>query len=75
MLCSRGGGIIKPAVAQSDSRLEHLVLAGPPGPLSIPLAYLVVNDNLSGIADSVELVLWADQISCGRWSPGGRRIS
>lgn len=55
------GGLSKPAVAQSDSRLEHLVLAGPPGPLSIPLAYLVVNDRLSSIADSVELVLWADQ--------------
>jgi NitT/TauT family transport system substrate-binding protein len=55
------GTSFQPAVAQSSDRLEQLVLAGPPGPLSIPLAYLVVNDKLSELADNVQLVLWEDQ--------------
>lgn len=46
------------AVAQPSAKLDRLILAGPPGPLSIPLAYLVVNDKLAEIADEVELVLW-----------------
>ncbi len=47
-----------PGTAQPSAQLDRLILAGPPGPLSIPLAYLVVNDRLSDIADEVELVLW-----------------
>lgn len=50
-----------PADAQSTAELDRLVLAGPPGPLSIPLAYLVINNRLAEIADDVELVLWEDQ--------------
>lgn len=54
-------GLSSPVTAQSTGRLERLVLAGPPGPLSIPLAYVVVNDRLADVADEVELVLWEDQ--------------
>lgn len=47
--------------AQTTPQLDELVLAGPPGPLSIPLAYLVTSDKLADVADRVELVLWEDQ--------------
>jgi NitT/TauT family transport system substrate-binding protein len=53
-------GLPQKTTAQSD-KLDTLVLAGPPGPLSIPLVYLVANDKLSNVADDVELVLWEDQ--------------
>lgn len=54
------GAMPSTTTAQSD-QLERLVLAGPPGPLSIPLVYLVSNDKLADLADEVELVLWQDQ--------------
>ena len=50
-----------PIAAQNPDRLDRLVLAGPPGPLSIPLVYLVANDKLAGVADEVEFVVWQDQ--------------
>jgi NitT/TauT family transport system substrate-binding protein len=50
-----------PAMAQSDDKLDRLVLVGPPGPMSIPLAYLVVNDKLADVAGEVELVIWENQ--------------
>ncbi|HEX2905560.1 MAG TPA: PhnD/SsuA/transferrin family substrate-binding protein [Phototrophicaceae bacterium] len=61
-----------PVGAQSPEKLEHLVLAGPPGPLSIPLAYLVANDKLAEIADDVELVLWEDQNQLRAMIAGGQ---
>ena len=54
-------GIVPTTTAQSDDKLDRLVLVGPPGPMSIPLAYLVVNDKLADVADEVELVIWENQ--------------
>jgi len=45
----------------APAKLKQLVLAGSPGPMSIPLAYLVVNNKLADVADSVKLVMWEDQ--------------
>jgi NitT/TauT family transport system substrate-binding protein len=55
------GTLIPTVTAQSDEKLDRLVLVGPPGPMSIPLAYLVVNDKLADVADEVELVIWENQ--------------
>lgn len=55
------GALAPTATAQSDEKLDRLVLVGPPGPMSIPLAYLVVNDKLADVADEVELVIWENQ--------------
>lgn len=62
---------VPPTAAQSAAA-DRLVLAGPPGPLSIPLAYLVVNDRLAGVADTVELVLWEDQNQLRALVAGGQ---
>ncbi len=50
-----------PQTAAQSNKLDKLVLAGPPGPLSIPFVYLIANDKLSDVADDVELMLWEDQ--------------
>lgn len=46
------------------SKLDKLTLVAPPGPMAIPMAYLVVNDKLADIAEETELVIWenADQL-------------
>jgi NitT/TauT family transport system substrate-binding protein len=38
--------------------MPKLTLVGPPGPMAIPLAYLVENDKLSDIASETELMIW-----------------
>ncbi len=61
-----------PPTAAQAALTDRLVLAGPPGPLSIPLAYLVVNDRLAEVADEVELVLWEDQNQLRALVAGGQ---
>lgn len=48
----------------TTAKLEKLTLVAPPGPMAIPLAYLVVNDKLADVAEKTELVIWenADQL-------------
>ena len=43
---------------ETSIKMERLVLVAPPGPMAIPLAYLVVNDKLSNVAEETELVVW-----------------
>ncbi|MCL0040323.1 ABC transporter substrate-binding protein [Thermodesulfovibrionales bacterium] len=43
---------------QMPELLPKLTIVGPPGPLSIPLAYIVENDKLSDIAEETELVIY-----------------
>jgi NitT/TauT family transport system substrate-binding protein len=43
---------------QTPDRIPELVLVGPPGPMAIPLAYLVENNKLDDIAENTELVIW-----------------
>lgn len=45
-------------------KLAKLTLVAPPGPMAIPLAYMVVNDKLHEVADRAEVVVWenADQL-------------
>jgi NitT/TauT family transport system substrate-binding protein len=61
LVAALGAGLPATHTAAQPDTLDKLVLVGPPGPLSIPLAYLVANDKLSDVADEVELVLWEDQ--------------
>ena len=39
-------------------KLSKLILVGPPGPMAIPLAYMVENDKLADVAEKTELVIW-----------------
>lgn len=38
--------------------MSKLTLVAPPGPLAVPMAYLVAYDKLDAVAEQVELVLW-----------------
>lgn len=38
--------------------LERLTLVAPPGPLAIPMVYLVVNNRLGAIAHEIEFFIW-----------------
>ncbi|MEM7336770.1 MAG: ABC transporter substrate-binding protein, partial [Chloroflexota bacterium] len=56
-------GLVTHACSQQTStastdKLDKLVLVGPPGPMSIPLAYLVVNNKLAEVAEEVELIVF-----------------
>ena len=46
------------------AKLPKLTLVAPPGPMAIPLAYMVANNKLADVADKVDLVIWenADQL-------------
>jgi NitT/TauT family transport system substrate-binding protein len=46
------------------AKLPKLTLVAPPGPMAIPMAYMVVNDKLADLAEETELVIWenADQL-------------
>lgn len=59
-------------LAMQSEKLDRLVLTGPPGPLSIPLIYLVANDRLANVAEVVELVLWEDQNQLRALIAGGQ---
>lgn len=45
-------------------RLPKLTLVAPPGPMAIPMAYMVVNGKLDTVAEKTDLVVWqnADQL-------------
>ncbi|MEN4006507.1 MAG: hypothetical protein PQ964_04030 [Methanobacteriaceae archaeon] len=40
--------------------LPKLTIVGPPGPSSVPLAYMVEHNKLSGIAAETELIIFKD---------------
>jgi NitT/TauT family transport system substrate-binding protein len=40
------------------AKLERLTLVASPGPMAIPMAYLVANDKLASVAETTELVIW-----------------
>ena len=46
------------------TKVDKLTLVAPPGPMAIPMAYMVVNDKLADVAEETELVIWenADQL-------------
>ncbi len=48
------------ALASGDQRdrMSTLTLVAPPGPMAIPMARLVVDGRLDGIADKIEFFLW-----------------
>lgn len=46
-------------VATSPSvKLDKLTCVAPPGPMAVPMAYLVVNDRLAEVAQETELLMW-----------------
>jgi NitT/TauT family transport system substrate-binding protein len=40
------------------AKVQKLTLVAPPGPMAIPMAYLVVNDKLAEVAESTEVIVW-----------------
>jgi NitT/TauT family transport system substrate-binding protein len=40
--------------------LPRLIIVGPPGPMSVPLAYMVAHDRLADIAEITELIIFKD---------------
>ncbi len=54
------GGLLAIADSPSPEPLEKLTLVAPPGPMAIPMAYLVVNDKLSAIAEEIDFYLWSN---------------
>jgi len=48
------------AVPLPPELLPKLTIVGPPGPLSVPLAYMVEHYRLSGIAEEAELIVFKD---------------
>jgi NitT/TauT family transport system substrate-binding protein len=52
------------STSTAAAKLPKLTLVGPPGPMAIPLAYMVVNNKLADVADKTEVVVWenADQL-------------
>ncbi len=65
LLVTAGCGGSAPATTSTAvTKLDKLTLVAPPGPMAIPMAYLVVNDKLAGVAEETELVIWenADQL-------------
>ncbi len=54
-----GGSQTKAFSASSEmEKLPKLVLVGPPGPMAIPLAYIVENNKLNDVAEKTELLIW-----------------
>ena len=43
---------------QTPELIPKLTIMGPPGPLSVPLAYMVENDKLAHIAEETDLIIW-----------------
>ncbi|MEM7801229.1 MAG: ABC transporter substrate-binding protein [Chloroflexota bacterium] len=58
MLMILGSACGQTEPTQSVEKVDKLVLVGPPGPVSIPLAYMVVNDKLADVAEEVELIVF-----------------
>jgi len=71
MLALPSGGAV-PAPAAKGTLIPNLVLVAPPGPLSIPAAYLVVNNRLAAVAEQVELVIWANPAQVKAIVAGGQ---
>jgi NitT/TauT family transport system substrate-binding protein len=64
-LVAAGCGDSTPATtATAVAKLDRLTLVAPPGPMAIPMAYMVVNDRLAEVAEEAELLIWenADQL-------------
>lgn len=40
------------------AKLPKLTLVAPPGPMAMPMAYLVANNSLAAVAEATELVIW-----------------
>ena len=40
------------------AKIKKLTLVAPPGPMAIPMAYLVVNDKLAEVAENTEVIVW-----------------
>lgn len=63
MMLTLAAGCPVPAsveVPQPPELLPRLTIVGPPGPLSVPLAYMVEHDRLSDIAEKAELIIFKD---------------
>jgi NitT/TauT family transport system substrate-binding protein len=58
------GGSTSDTMSTAVAKLDRLTLVAPPGPMAIPMAYLVVNDKLADVAEETELLVWenADQL-------------
>ena len=58
------GGSTPDSTSTAVTKLDKLTLVAPPGPMAIPMAYLVVNDKLADVAEETELLIWenADQL-------------
>jgi NitT/TauT family transport system substrate-binding protein len=52
------------ATSTTTAKLDKLTLVAAPGPMAIPMAYLVANDRLADVAQETELLVWenADQL-------------
>jgi NitT/TauT family transport system substrate-binding protein len=50
--------------ATAAAKLPKLTLVASPGPMAIPLEYMVANNKLANVADKTELLIWenADQL-------------
>lgn len=46
------------ATTTTTAKLPKLTLVAPPGPMAMPMAYLVANDKLAAVAEKTELVIW-----------------
>lgn len=46
------------STAVSLPKLGKLTLVASPGPMAIPLAYLVINDKLAEVAEKAEVIVW-----------------
>ncbi|MCD5416612.1 ABC transporter substrate-binding protein [Candidatus Bipolaricaulota bacterium] len=53
-----GGAADAGAADTEGAPLERITLVAPPGPLAIPMVYLVVNNRLSAIAEEIDFSLW-----------------
>lgn len=40
------------------TKLPKLTLVAPPGPMAMPMAYLVANNSLAAVAETTELIIW-----------------
>jgi NitT/TauT family transport system substrate-binding protein len=48
----------------TTAKLDKLTLVAPPGPMAIPMAYIVANNRLADVANTTDVVIWetADQL-------------
>jgi len=58
--------------AATAAKLEKLTLVAPPGPMAIPMLYMVTNDKLADVADETELVIWQNAEQLKAMVAGGQ---